>query len=151
MARSARTSSTPEAISKVASRPAEAVKALGKRVDVSRWDALIGRALLEVSDWLLVQPDEVVRDFLPSLAIAAARESQYKAAAKRERAARVLAQLAPYVERSEWVADLVARSGCHYLRQYQATAEASAMYELAKRCKAIRQSPYLVELEAGVA
>lgn len=142
--------STPAAIRKVSTLAVAKVERLGTTVDVSRWDVMIGRALLDVSAWLLEQPDEVVQNFLPALAIAAARESQYKAAAKRERAAAVLAQLAPYVERSAWVADLIARSGCHFVRVHEATAEAAVLYELAKRCKAIAKTEYLRALASSV-
>ncbi len=119
---------------------------VGGKVDTDRWNITQGRALLEAHEWLLAQPDDVVRDFLPALAIAAVRELHQKAAAKRERAAAVLAKLRPYVARSEWVADLVARSGCHYMRAHESPAHAKAMRELAKAYPKIRANSFYKEL-----
>lgn len=140
----------PVSLAGLTTKKPEHVKKIGHRVDVIRWDVRTGRALIAVADWLLAQPDEAVRDFLPALAIAAARERQYKSAAKRARADAVLAKLRPYVERSECVADLVARSGCHFIRVHEATAPAALLYDLAKGCAAIRRNVYLLELRSAV-
>lgn len=124
----------------------ETVKKIGAKVDTSRWDIMQGRALLGAHEWLLAQPEDVIRDFLPALAIAAVRELYQKNAKKRERAAIVIDKLRPFVARSEWVADLVARSGCHYLRAHDSPEHAKSMRELASAYPKIRANSFYKEL-----
>lgn len=128
----------------------ETIKALGRRADNSRWDVRIGRALLGASELLLALPDEVVRDFLPTLAIAAVRERHYENAARRAHADQVIARLRPFVERSEWVADMIARSGCHYVSAHDSPAHAKDMLEIARACPAMADNAWFKKLTGEV-
>lgn len=121
------------------------VKPIAQKVDVRRWDEKAGRALLGAAEWICAQEAEVVRDFLPCLAIATIRALHGKPAEK-ARAEAVLPLLRPCVERDAWVADLVARSGCHYARAHSQPAHAASMRELVAGAPGIAANPYFVEL-----
>jgi hypothetical protein len=90
------------------------------------------------------RPADVLR-FLPALAIAAAREHQYQAAKRSERAADVLRRLRDPVQADEDAADLVARSGCAAWDHGDA-AQSRDLYELVRGCRALRKNPWLIEL-----
>jgi hypothetical protein len=141
----------PAFVAAVANKKPETLKKLGERADVTRWDVRVGRCLLGAAEFLLAQPDDVIRDFLPTLAIAAAREHHYKAAASRAAAEAVLARLRPFVERSAWAADLIARSGCHYIRVHDGRAEARDLLELARACPAMKNNEWFAKLKQELA
>ena len=137
----------------IAMKPPDRLKAIGAKIDQRRWDAMPGRALVGAGEWLLELPDDVVRDFLPALAIAAVRLRRWKGnkvGTQRAHANRVFEALKPYVARSEWVADMIARSGCHYYDTHELPEHAADMLELARGCKAMKQNPWFAELTKRV-
>ncbi|GEM_PF-5155306 len=123
----------------------ELLKPIAVKVDVSRWDAKYGKALLGAADVILAHDIEHVRDFLPCLAIAAARAAHGKPGEK-ARAEAVLAKLRPFVEKDAWTADLVARSGCHYVRAHSMPEPARTLRELVRGHRGIENNPFFVEL-----
>lgn len=123
------------------------VKPIAYKVDVQRWDVKAGRALLGAAEWICAQDADVVRDFLPCLAIATIR-ALHGTPAEKARAEEVLPLLRPCVERDAWVADLVARSGCHYAKAHAMPAHAASMRELVKGHPGIANNPSFVELTA---
>ncbi|MFN0249899.1 MAG: hypothetical protein ACKV2T_23650 [Kofleriaceae bacterium] len=123
----------------------ELVKPIAQKVDVSRWDVNAGKALVGAAEWICAQNIEHVRDFLPCLAIGAARAVHGKAADK-ARGAAVLAMLRPFVEADEWTADLVARSGCHFVRAHKLPEHGKTLRDLVRARKGIEKNPFFVEL-----
>lgn len=123
----------------------ELVKPIAQKVDVSRWDVKAGKALVGAAEWICAQKIEHVRDFLPCLAIGAARAYHGKPAEK-ARAEAVLAMLRPLVAQDEWTADLVARSGCHYVKAHELPAHGATLRDLARARKGIEKNPYFAEL-----
>ena len=123
----------------------ESVKPIAAKVDIRRWDEKAGRALLGAAEWICKQAAPIVRDFLPCLAIATIR-ALHGTPAERERARAVLSLLRPCVVRDAWVADLVARSGCHYLRAHELPEHAKAMRELVREHPGIEGNPFFAEL-----
>ena len=119
--------------------------ALGAAADNSRWDVRAGRCVLHAADYLLGQPVAQIARFLPILAIAAAREHQYTNAAKRDRAAELLARLRPIVAQDEGAADLVARSGCHAWDNGE-RKESKDLLEVVRGCTLVAKNAYYKQL-----
>jgi hypothetical protein len=131
--------------------PVRMLATLGHAADTRRWDVHTGACVLLAADYLLAQPVEQVDRFLPTLAIAATRALSDADAAKRHRAHEVLAKLRALLARSEFAADMVARSGCYALGyswidrpprpvDAAARAQSKALFELVRDCALLERN-----------